>query len=125
MGGVWKDRLCDLRRLSEQLCNVDQAFDIPAALMATGHLPYRDFPSTNSDHPVGLGTVACVTKSRRGIVVVCNILEELQEAGIVQRNQFVSTRIGDPDYNETPRPYEKTIQSGSGIFPESVGDYVR
>ncbi|KAJ7106720.1 hypothetical protein C8R44DRAFT_326377 [Mycena epipterygia] len=118
-------RLHDLRNISEQLCGGrDRVFDISPALVATGNLPYLDCPYTKSDGAVGLGTVACLTKRGR-LVVVCDILGKLRDEEIINMDQFISTEIDDDDEGQAS-PSEELIRAGSsGIFPAFMGDYTR
>ncbi|KAJ7922191.1 hypothetical protein B0H13DRAFT_2267595 [Mycena leptocephala] len=123
MGCDLKRRLHDLRNISEKLCGPsDQVIDIPQALVATGNFPYQDFPPTQTDHPLGLGTVACRTNLGH-LVVVCDLLGELRDEGIIDMDQFISTEIADDE--EQANPSEELIRAGGGIFPEPVGDYTR
>ncbi|KAJ7501562.1 hypothetical protein B0H11DRAFT_723346 [Mycena galericulata] len=123
MGCNFERRLHDLRDISEKLCgHSDQVINIPQALVATGNFPYQDFPPTQTDSPPALGTVAYLTKRGR-LVVVCDILAELRDEGIIDMDQFVSTEIDDDE--EQDNPSEELMRAGSGIFPEPVGDYTR
>lgn len=118
-------RLHDLKDISEKLCGPsNQVLDIPQALVATGHFPYQDFPPTHrtDDTPLELGTVVGLTKQGRR-VVVCNILRDLCDEGIITINQFVSTDIDDDE--EQYESSEDFILAGSGVFPKAVGDYTR
>lgn len=123
MGCDFERRLYDLRNISEKLCGpCDRVFDIPRALVDTGNLPYYEFPPNKTDHPVGLGTVACLTK-QGWLVVVGNILTELRDKGIVDIDPFISTWIDDDE--EQTSPLGELISGGSGVFSELVGDYTR
>ncbi|KAJ7501572.1 hypothetical protein B0H11DRAFT_1992249 [Mycena galericulata] len=57
------------------------------------------------------------------LVVVCDILAEIRDEGIINMDQFVSTEIDDDE--EQDNPSEELMRAGSGIFPEPVGDYTR
>ncbi|KAJ7111023.1 hypothetical protein C8R44DRAFT_259634 [Mycena epipterygia] len=123
MGCDPEHRLFDLRSVSEQL-HCDRVVDISPALVATGNVPYLYFPHTETDHPIELGSVACLTKSGR-VVVVCNILTELQNNGIIDMNQVTSTEIDKDTGPLHEGPFEESMDKDSGVFPESVGDYIR
>ncbi|KAJ7017009.1 hypothetical protein C8F04DRAFT_1201174 [Mycena alexandri] len=125
MGCDLERRLHDLRNIIEKLYGPSsQVIDIPQALIAAGNFPYQDFPPTRwtGYNPLGLGTVACLTKSREW-VTVCDILGELRDEGIISIDPFISTYIDDDD--EQANPDEEVIRADSGIFSESVGDYTR
>ncbi|KAJ7908818.1 hypothetical protein B0H13DRAFT_653262 [Mycena leptocephala] len=82
LGSVGDDRLLELRSLREQFRQrSDETIDIAASLLATGKLAYLDICEPQSNHPVELGSVAYVQSGR--LVVVCNILSELREKGVV------------------------------------------
>ncbi|KAJ7470147.1 hypothetical protein B0H11DRAFT_2283416 [Mycena galericulata] len=116
-------RLFDLRSISEQL-HCGRVLDISPALAATGNLPYCDFPHTETDHPIELGSVACVLKSGH-MVIICNILRELHDNGIIDMNQVTSTKIDEDTGPLQEGPFEESIVKGGGFLPECVGDYIR
>ncbi|KAJ6470908.1 hypothetical protein C8R45DRAFT_1014876 [Mycena sanguinolenta] len=117
-----KARLSDLRSVREELYKSgDRIQDISPALTATGNLPYLDF---GTEHTVELGAVACVTKSA-GMIIVCNVLDELRARKIVDTNPFTSTEIDEDAGPLREGPWEEFIRSGDGIFLDVVGDYVR
>ncbi|KAJ7913742.1 hypothetical protein B0H13DRAFT_1873602 [Mycena leptocephala] len=100
MGCDPEHRLFDLRSVSEQL-HCDRVVDISPALVATGNLPYLDFPRSETVHPIELGSVACVMKSGRMVDID-------EDTGPLHEG-----------------PFEESIDKGSGVLPESVGDYMR
>lgn len=58
-----------------------------------------------------------------GLVVLCNILDELQENGIITMNRFISTEVEDDRGPLGEGPFPQFVTEG--CFKEIMGDHWR
>ncbi|KAJ7687964.1 hypothetical protein B0H17DRAFT_1069357 [Mycena rosella] len=126
LGSSATQRLPDLRTIRSQFRGSSgQPFDARGSLLATGSVGYLDFSPTEADDAVELGSVAYFQSGR--LVVICNVVEELREQGIIGLEPFISTwHDSDPyKYGEDYFVKVKSSTVTESPFKEITGDHLR